>query len=179
MANADRLPLRSQGATCYGTTRFGKYLAAGAGRKLDTVTCREANGLRLLPVMGCFADSVVNRAAYACPCDVAACADPDAMPLPDLDGNPSAFDAAQIGTNAQSRDQRNSVHCYPVPHPRRYTPFQPVPCWLQFAVPSEGNAATEAPRPMQRVPRPSGTRRDPQHRCVAALLVFARLAAKR
>ena len=86
------------------------------------------------------------------------------MPLPDLDGNPSAFDAAQIGTNAQDRDQRNSVHCYSVPHRHRYTPFQPVPSWLQFAVPTEGNAATEAPRPMQRVRRPSGTRCEPQHR---------------
>jgi midasin (ATPase involved in ribosome maturation) len=52
MANADRLPLLSQGATGYGTTRFGKYLAAGAGRKLDTVTCHEGKGLRLLLVMG-------------------------------------------------------------------------------------------------------------------------------
>ena len=65
----------------------------------------DGNGLRLPPVMDCFPDPALNRAAYFWLTAVAACADLDAMPLPDRSGDPHAFDAAQIAANAQAADR--------------------------------------------------------------------------
>ena len=70
----------------------------------------DGNGLRLPPVIDCFPDPALNRAAYFWLTAVAACADLDAMPLPDPDGDPCAFDAAQIVANAQAAD-RAYVRC--------------------------------------------------------------------
>ncbi len=65
----------------------------------------DGNGLRLPPVMDCFPDPALNRAAYFWLTALAACADLDAMPLPDAHGDPHDFDVAQIAANAQAGDR--------------------------------------------------------------------------
>ena len=64
----------------------------------------DGGALRLPPVMDCFADPALNRAAYFWLTAVAACVDPEQVCLPDAGLEPRALDAAQIALNARLGD---------------------------------------------------------------------------
>lgn len=65
----------------------------------------DGNSLRLPPLIAFFPDATLNRAAYFWRTAIAACADLDAMPLPQLGNDPHAFDMAQIATNKHAGDR--------------------------------------------------------------------------
>lgn len=62
----------------------------------------DGDRLRLPPIIDCFNDPALNRAAYFWLTALAAFVDLEATPLPKLDLDPYAFDAAQIAANAQA-----------------------------------------------------------------------------
>jgi nitric oxide reductase NorD protein len=157
-------------------------------RDKNHVALFDGSGLRLPPVIDYFPDPVLNRTAYFWLTALAACAEPDAVPLPCTDMDPQAFDAAQIVANAVAGDSAYA-HCAglrtaykqmarhilearapqtlpaaeaamecairnqlsgictvspaPATNPHGYSPFQPVPIWLRFALPTAGDAAVE------------------------------------
>lgn len=64
----------------------------------------DGNRLSLPPVMDCFGDPALNRAAYFWLTALAAMVDREATPLPMPDLDPQEFDAAQIALNATASD---------------------------------------------------------------------------
>lgn len=74
-------------------------------RDKNYIASFDGNGLRLPPVIDCFPDPKLNRAAYFWLTAVAACTDLVALPLPRLDDNPQTFDTAQITANAHAGDR--------------------------------------------------------------------------
>ncbi|MGJ8626347.1 MAG: nitric oxide reductase activation protein NorD [Sulfitobacter sp.] len=62
----------------------------------------DGDGLRLPPVVDCFSDPALNRAAYFWLTALAACVDFDATPLPAADLDAYAFDIAQIALNSHA-----------------------------------------------------------------------------
>lgn len=65
----------------------------------------DGDGLRLPPVMDCFADAALNRAAYFWLAALAASAELEPQPLPMSSSDRWAFDAAQISANASASDR--------------------------------------------------------------------------
>lgn len=65
----------------------------------------DGEALRLPPVIDCFDDRALNRAAYFWLTALAACTDPETTPLPSCELDPCAFDAAQIAANARAGDR--------------------------------------------------------------------------
>lgn len=62
----------------------------------------DGTALRLPPVLDCFSDPALNRAAYFWLTALAASVDLEATPLPEPDMDAHAFDAAQVTLNTQA-----------------------------------------------------------------------------